>query len=1246
MTVLKSADCTQSGVQFAKRLHRAAHTCRMHSALRRMKEFHHPCQKDQAPMAFSHANGGFALVVAVLMLVMLTLVAVAMLGLSSVVLRSSSAEQASAMAKANARMALALAISELQLSMGADQRVSAPAAAVSSQAQQPHLTGVWESWRWQPNQASPSYSQKSGQFLRWLVSANPSEATSIDFPNRQPSGETIDLVSDQRDSQGISTRVQARKILVNGNDPKARGAYAWAVFDESTKAPIDLANPTSPPQPAQEHASRTAPHRVRADVLDTNQLSHLRNPRNLVSLETATIPAQPNARNEIRRRFHDLTTHTLGLLTDTAAGGLKQDLSTLLSSQTFDPQVVDGAQSLYDTIASGAPRWSFLHDHYQKFRDPQLTFQQGSPTYRQTTAQLNPNNLGRDNAPIAANLLPSIAKLQVVFSLVTHPETNGNRLSRAPSAERSRYANPMLVYEAIITLHNPYDVAIQYDQLRFRVWNPPVGFRIGKKTGANVAWLRQEWQSDPNNFHGLGRFNRLGQNDVANMNQRFFTVHLSDGQSSAAGSRLLLQPGEVKVFAPRVELDWRWGWEWGQKPRRPWQFLDWFNSDDTFGAGNRDLRSNNEWGVEAVPGWDLRAGLQMNHLSMEGGVNGGRPSASYYPFEDQMDYWAADPMIHFDDALVVELRPQKTTAASILDAFRVDLLAAKNPDSSDILNSQDLLRSFRFRFTNPTQEISGNPNQPVIRREFICGQLFQSMDDPSAGGKTPFALLEMSARTTNDALDDSKAWAFNNPVVEGGEIHTNLVGLANQSYDLRLREIASITEAPMVEWDAADGEGSPGFGRGYFGAGSTSNLGVTNVPMYRVPIAPAASLGDWIPTNLITSSQLPRVVHAFGNSRAHPLIPAESVINQNLAGRLGLDHSYFLNDALWDRYYFSSVTDIPALPWLSNQARTRREVLQDLLEQRANALNPRITALKPTSQASAVVQQIQSLNPKVASRELSRHLGVRGPFNLNSTSVDAWRAVLSSLRDQAITGWRATQLTHQDQTPLARLGMPLAGPNQSSQDLNLIGQIRWAGFRALDDGEIERLAREIVNQIRERGKLDQAPPLTLAEFVNRRVAPASELHSLQGLLQTAIDRSGINDATHAIDSRPISAATFAGNLAPRVRGAANPDAMYGFTGEGSPGVVTQGDLMMALAPIATVRGDTFKIRAYGESRSADGRTILARAWCEAVVQRMPDFVDPSDAPATEITNLQSSANQRFGRKFHQVSFRWLNSREL
>ncbi|MEM7603697.1 MAG: hypothetical protein AAF357_20075 [Verrucomicrobiota bacterium] len=66
-------------------------------------------------------------------------------------------------------------------------------------------------------------------------------------------------------------------------------------------------------------------------------------------------------------------------------------------------------------------------------------------------------------------------------------------------------------------------------------------------------------------------------------------------------------------------------------------------------------------------------------------------------------------------------------------------------------------------------------------------------------------------------------------------------------------------------------------------------------------------------------------------------------------------------------------------------------------------------------------------------------------------------------------------------------------------------------------------------------------------------------------------------------------------------------------GTALPGYVMQGDVLQALGPIMTARSDTFRIRAYGDKvvvpRGTDDKILRARAWCEAVVQRLPEPVE-------------------------------------
>ena len=79
--------------------------------------------------------------------------------------------------------------------------------------------------------------------------------------------------------------------------------------------------------------------------------------------------------------------------------------------------------------------------------------------------------------------------------------------------------------------------------------------------------------------------------------------------------------------------------------------------------------------------------------------------------------------------------------------------------------------------------------------------------------------------------------------------------------------------------------------------------------------------------------------------------------------------------------------------------------------------------------------------------------------------------------------------------------------------------------------------------------------------------------------------------------------------------------------------------------IMTVRGDTFRIRTCGEARDGTGN-ITARAWCEAVVQRLPEYIDPADEAEKTPDTLGSEANKAFGRRFVITSFRWLDSDEV
>lgn len=1182
---------------------------------------------------------GFSLIITIALMVLLSLLAVGLLSLSTVTLRSSRAGAAMAEARANARLGLMLALGDLQKGLGADQRISARASLVHGDQGLRNVTGAWESWSWDPEgNGSPDYGEKKDGFIRWLTSAgDPGDAAEISFA----SSDADDSVALVNPVQGLSetAELRAERVPVSGEDDPT-GSFAYAVMDESLKAPVNLPE-VEPEGTAETVARRTAPARFKPEVLvpelDPDTLG---DPRKLVSLPTAVLAAGRANQDAILGRQQAITSESLGLLTDVVRGGTKVDLSNIFEgdvdlASTSEIEDFSGRDepTLYYTEGDGGLSWQYLDNHYEKYKElSRVSNGSGVMQHR----RIRPERRARDAIkpmPTEEMLLPVIAKFQVVFSIVSHHAHIDNRPNfyntQSPERSNAAYAVPHLVYDPVVSLYNPYDVAIEMEKLRIRVWDPPVLFGFRK----NDIWLRPEFANG--NYHGIARFRYATEND-ANARTSFTLLLRNSSNGRPTSGNFRLEPGEVKVFSPYVESNWTWGFETansGTYSRRA--FFD-YESGDNF--TNVDGRAEwttlgGQYGKISVPGWDVRAGLQTDHLS----YGGARPQASMYPFERNSGVGDAGWVnIRITDEFTVNARAGRTVTATSSPDFQVDLLAGEqtNPE-------QDLLRSYQFKFQDLEEEIAATLGGDEIERSFRVGDLLQLPNDQEAAGKTPFGILTMTAKTTIDQNDFSMPWLHNHPVISGAEQNSSDIGSALDSYDLRFEELTGFNTVPGVEID--------GENRGYYGARASSLDGVTNVPMFRVPLIPATSLGDLIPANLNPSAKLPRVTHPFGNSRAHPLVPADAVSvnspasgSQTSGGRL-LDHSYLLNEALWDRYFFSTIANYGG--GLTG-SETRGGLLQTFFEGSRNLLNPRFVPLS-TNEGSLEQQaeKLDALDDMEFARRIAGNLAIKGPFNVNSDSVEAWKAVLSSLRDEAVLGWEGEDLTAANKTAFPRMTFPLAGDadESSGQAIDIQGAVSWAGFRALSDGQIDELATEIVEQIRERGEEDESPSLSLAEFVNRRIAPASSLQALEGILQTAIRNTGINEDYHGLYSKEVGAQE-AGS-ANALNGLQEPDARRGYTGEGAPPMLTQGDLLMAMAPIITVRGDTFRIRAYGESRASNG-DVLARAWCEAVAQRMPEYLDPRDSADRIADDLQYEVNRVFGRRFVLSSFRWLSPDEV
>ena len=386
------------------------------------------------------------------------------------------------------------------------------------------------------------------------------------------------------------------------------------------------------------------------------------------------------------------------------------------------------------------------------------------------------------------------------------------------------------------------------------------------------------------------------------------------------------------------------------------------------------------------------------------------------------------------------------------------------------------------------------------------------------------------------------------------------------------------------------------------------------------------------------------------------------------------DHAFAANLALWDSYYFSGLNlqansyslpgdkrafpAGPDLPVDANLGPDQRDALKKAsgnlssfdptsfadiktaLESGYNPLANKRMSFLPDGKPAVADGKFPEVTEFPHPTYLARNALYEGGFNVNSTSRQAWKAVLAGLKGQTLPDGSSTGGTVL--TKFARSFKPASGA---------VGP--WNNYRELTDAEIDDLAAQVVKEVRDRG-----PFMSLGDFINRRLLSAD--HGLKGALQAAIDASKINDAA-IVDAASGGPNALAGGVfshppasdwndynrrndttnfkdtdgvwsfikngpayarsSPRFPRLASmsrngkyvtsPYAVNDATAAlGAPQVVTQMDVLNSVGPNLAPRSDTFTVRAYGEALDAAGNTI-GRAWVEVVVQRTPYYIAPT-----------------------------------
>ncbi len=1165
---------------------------------------------------------GFALVVTLALMVLLTLLAVGLLSLSSVALRSATQGEAMANARANARLALMLALNELQKAAGDDRRITVDGSFFDG-AKHPNAVGFWKSWSPKladnPTASPPDYTKKSQQFVTWLASGCDSrELTTLNWVKTGLLAKPIDLFTEKSDGF-----LHSGSAVDVDNGARYKGTLAWAVVQDATKAKINVAGP----ELAQRLANvdlHVQPRPSLAKSESFKQPAADWNPRaaRVLSMGQASLDAALwKARPAILEGAH-FTANGFGLLTDIVNGGLKTDLSLgfeMLDADflkdkwgvfknpfravnfpkvgipsgykgerpLFKPLTDSGsvhvdlnfspANTVYEFPAAVVPTFTALRSFYRtpyhlySTADGPTVFERGMDHV--ALKQPIPNN-GQYVSPCAT---PLAKKSQTSYRPVL--DRMLFVLSMGLSAEAATQNEIRLMLTPIVTLWNPYNVALEIEGAVLYQWMDAAHYpnwtfyQDGKPTGSAglhmASLLTKQFVSV-----GHGR----------SVNPYFYFSITPNGTGTATpGKSIRFQPGEVRVFAPASPV-----------------------AKELLIAESIRNRTLYLRPVESVDQLSLRGGfaIPMRNAVFNYGI-----TRVLNPAESVQISFSANGVYPFGICL------EDATRAKLTDPGEAD----RGQAVTDV-QTVNFIDSGATATLNSSQMSFAEVSNPAIRQ--------------------PFGMFETYHRVASDAAAYRKSdlvFTTNPRQAHVNRYLTTGTFYAGPHYETRMTAVSSFNQVIQT---ANAGRNA------YYGATNSSGSGVTHLAFFDVPRAPLLSLAalqhaDFTGTSYSTANQ-------FANSWAGAYLKREKVADKMPTETVSIpgaaaqytraempvyDYSYLANEMLWDSFFFSgaapklqpgSITGSPSV-WDKDIAVVTEDyktTLQKFIDDPANhpLRNPRMRL--HSGNVTADTLKTDLLSPQ-GCLLIAAHLQVDGAFNINSTSEKAWTAFLSGMRDVAF------DLTDNPRAAAKPVNRPAATGNTPYPRLrNPVGteNNRWLGFRSLTDAQVADLAKKLVLQIKKRG-----PFLSLGEFVNRRVDTSTL--GLKGAIQTAIDDAGVNKAAlyDTFDTTGYPADSKA-NIVPNN------------TGVGIPGYLTQADVLQTIAPVMTLRSDTFTIRGYGETKDASGK-VLATAWCEAVVQRIPEFVDPSNPPHTAIATL-NPANQLFGRRFSIVSLRYLAPSEV
>ncbi|WP_269524544.1 hypothetical protein [Coraliomargarita parva] len=1168
---------------------------------------------------------GFALVVSLSLMAFILLLLLSITSLVSVEVSSSANSLDLLKSQQNARLGIMVALGDLQKYAGPDQRVTGRAEVLikadNGLASDPldpasdskaFWTGATLSTGADSEGVGADFPDEAGKRIHWFVSgldSNDALPASADeritvYPQNSYLVDSVDTSGSLQETAGGAIEAG----LVEIDDPSSGGVYGFFVEDEGIKAKLNLPEDS---YDSSEAASMLQPGRFDLTRLDGMSAFDDDDGRLASVVEAVDLShlglVEPAVSDDwvLKQRRFNYSFNSWGVLSDTREGGLRKDLSTAFEDDTsfndvFDDgnlMVMDAAKlasatdlqtndyiswkifrdyyrlkdridangqidvSVMDTIAAGPRADAYREGYGGSFSGPLSNGPHGFLRYGSNASPYNYVNL--DDGQSEYNPLKPV--LAYYYFDVWADLRQGTSIPYLAKL----YIRPWVAF------YNPYNVALKLDQIAFI---PPfnVGVRFVDQNGEYLTTNTDGWL-----------FIHYIQTTVRDDIEFFSEV-----------GNYTLEPGEVRLFTMNVSKG-------SNDANRVITIMTDDFSEVTTAGFNRVVygilyNENFDWtkvNLE-MQTYFLDASTESNRLNHNGGrpylLTGRRPDDTV-PFQPYQ--WMIFPSFYDSNITRSNANPVPGKRV-VVENITLD---AGDPaiNANNAARFGMWLRTSRENVNGIRPLIDGN-----IRAAFVNSRWDMDAYDSGKNG--------LGLRTP--ATYSGAPWKVNDLAsINAGVTGTNdsLWGI----YDAEYGNPTIKDSFPYIKSAAGPMEG-------LWGGSHHDVYSGDNVVLFDVPREPLVSIGQLQHAEAGYFSYEPSYV--VGNSYANLRIKLDDWENTDaydtfsnwdsygtlkIPGSFNLyDASYLVNEVIWDGY---TLTTLPI-----NQSANFSEVFDGSTP----LANARYVPYEPDGFVFD-----QGTLEAAGDSGILRNAGFvlsNGAFNVNSTSVRAWEAFLSSTAGLPVA--------HLDKDGSMLSGSPWTSDEaRYPRVISNTGDANdfWKGFATLDTSEVKTLATAIVKQVRARG-----PFRSLGEFVNRwnpdndAIGATDELRK-SGALQTALDQS-INTRVGTNESLPTDDSSYTAmpKSAPQ--------------GSGFPGEMLQGDLLQALAPYMSVRSDTFKIRSVGQVRNPVTDKLVSEVWCEAVVQRLPDPVVDSSSTGDMDEEL-ANPSSRFGRRFEIVDFRWL-----